>query len=185
MCCELREVRLREKPPAMLEASPKGTVPVLILPNGRVIDESLDIMRWSLSQRDSEGWLERDDPGLIADNDGTFKTSLDRYKYPDRHRGDPVQHRENGLAFLRKIDARLAASGQICGPKRGLVDAALYPFVRQFAAVDRPWFDAQPLPNLRIWLKCHLESDLFAATMIRVSPWSDGDPPIFFPQAEA
>ena len=125
--CELREVRLRDKPAAMLAASPKGTVPVLVLPDGRVIDESLDIMRWALSQRDPESWLDRDDPGLIAENDGPFKHSLDRYKYPDRHASDPIEHREMGLETLRKIDARLSAGGQLGGSARGLADAAIMP----------------------------------------------------------
>ena len=182
--CELREIRLRDKPVSMLEASPKGTVPVLVLPNGQVIEQSIDIMRWALSLSDPEGWLERDDPALIAENDGSFKYSLDRYKYPDRHDADPAEHREHGLAFLRNIDARLAADGQLCGPRRGLADAAIVPFVRQFAATDRDWFKAQPLPHLHVWLDGHLASDLFAATMIRFAPWSEGDPPMFFPQGE-
>jgi glutathione S-transferase len=180
--CELREIRLRDKPPSMLEASPKGTVPVLVLPDGQGIDESIDIMRWALSQSDPEGWLERDDAGLIAENDGGFKHSLDRYKYPDRHEADPFEHREQGLAFLRKLEARLSAEGQLCGSRRGLADAAIVPFVRQFAATDADWFDAQALPRLHVWLNGHLASELFATTMIRVGPWSAGDPPVFFPQ---
>ena len=179
--CELREVRLRDKPAAMLAASPKGTVPVLVLPDGRVIDESLDIMRSALSQRDPEGWLERHDPGLIAENDGPFKRSLDRYKYPDRHASDPIEDREMGLEFLRKINARLSAGGQLCGSAHGLADAAIMPFVRQFAATDQAWFDAQPLAHLHTWLKESLASDLFSAAMIRVAPWSPDDPPVYFP----
>jgi len=128
--CELREVKLGAKPPAMLAASPKGTVPVLVLPDGAVIDESLDIMRWALARHDPEGWLARDDMGLIAANDGAFKYNLDRYKYPDRHGADPLAHRERGLAWLRGIDARLAEHGQLCGAERGLADAAIMPFVR-------------------------------------------------------
>lgn len=173
--CELREVSLRSKPPAMLAASPKGTVPVLILPDGTVIDESIDIMRWALGRRDPEGWLSRDDPALIAANDGSFKRNLDGYKYPGRHAGDPLVHRDLGLEFLRDIDARLSAAGQLCGSTRGLADAAIMPFVRQFAAVDRQWFDAQPLPHLHKWLNGHLASDLFNRIMMRVKPWSQGD----------
>ena len=180
--CELREIRLRDKPGAMLEASPKGTVPVLVLPDGQVIEQSIEIMLWALSFSDPEGWLERDDPASIAENDGSFKHSLDRYKYPERHDADPAEHRELGLAFLRRIDARLSADGQLCGSHRGLADAAIMPFVRQFAATDRDWFDAQALPHLHVWLDGHLAPDLFAVTMIRVQPWSEGDPPVFFPQ---
>jgi glutathione S-transferase len=182
--CELREVTLRAKPAAMLAASPKGTVPVLVLPSGAVIDESLDIMRWALATSDPEDWLERDDPPLIAENDGAFKHALDRYKYPERYAEDPREYREQGLAFLQRIDARLAAGGQLCGPVRGLADAAIMPFVRQFAAVDRLWFDAQPLPHLRAWLGEHLASALFDTIMTRRQPWTPGDPPIFLPDLQ-
>ena len=143
---ELREVKLSAKPQAMLDASPKGTVPVLVLPGGTMLDESLDIMRWALANRDPEGWLTRDDAALIAMNDGPFKHDLDRFKYPERYGADPRAHSESGLAFLRELDGRLAAAGQLCGPVRGLTDAAIMPFVRQFAAVDREWFSALPLP---------------------------------------
>jgi glutathione S-transferase len=178
--CELREVKLSAKPQAMLVASPKGTVPVLVLPGGKVIGESLDIMRWALANRDPEGWLARDDPALIATNDGPFKHDLDRYKYPDRHGVDALLHRESGLAFLREIDARVADAGQLCGPARGLADAAIMPFARQFAAIDREWFDTQPLPHLKAWLAGHLASAVFNAIMLRVTPWSPGDPPVTF-----
>jgi glutathione S-transferase len=183
--CELREVALRAKPAAMLEASPKGTVPVLVLRDGTVIDESIDIMRWALATRDPEGWLARDDAALIATNDGAFKQDLDGYKYPGRHTGDPIAHRQSGLEFLRDVDARLAGGGQLCGSARGLADAAILPFVRQFAAVDPSWFDGQPLPSLKTWLHDHLASPLFQAIMLRVSPWSPGDPPVLFPPAKA
>lgn len=179
--CELREVRLRDKPPALLSASAKGTVPVLILPDGTVIEESLDIMRWALTIRDPETWLARDDPELVAANDGPFKHDLDRYKYPEKHGVDPLVYRGRGLTFLRVLDARLAAAGQLCGSARGMADAAIMPFVRQFAAVDRAWFGSQPLPHLRTWLDGHLASDLFGATMMRIAPWSPGDPAVLFP----
>ncbi|MCC2980975.1 glutathione S-transferase [Sphingomonas sp. IC4-52] len=175
---ELREVKLSQKPPAMLSASPKGTVPVLQLANGTVIDESLDIMRWALNRRDPEDWLLRDDPSLVAFSDSSFKRDLDRYKYPERHGADPVDHRDRALPFLRDLDARLAASGQLCGPSRGLADAAIMPFVRQFAAVDRSWFDGQQLPHLKRWLADHLASDLFQSVMLRLDPWAPGQRPV-------
>ena len=174
----LREVRLADKPSAMLSASPKGTVPVLLTVDGTVIDESLAIMRWALRARDPEGWLTRDDPVLLARNDGMFKHHLDRYKYPDRHGSDPDVHRGEGLRFLRDLDRRLTLAGQLCGSARGLADAAVMPFVRQFAAVDRNWFDAQPLPSLKVWLAGHLASDLFDRVMQRAAPWSPDDPPL-------
>ena len=112
---ELREVRLSDKPAAMLLASPKGTVPVLQLASGEVIDESLDIMRRVLETRDPEAWLARDDRALIAINDSASKHDLDRYKCPERHDCDPLAHQERGLVFLRELDVRLAAAGQLCG----------------------------------------------------------------------
>jgi glutathione S-transferase len=179
--CELREVKLAAKPEAMLDASPKGTVPVLVLPDGRVIDESLDIMRWALGVNDPEGWLARDDAALIARNDGPFKRDLDRYKYPDRHGADPLIHRANGLAFLNELEERLAGAGQLCEEVRGLADAAIMPFVRQFAAVDRKWFDAQPIPHVQSWLTHHVNSPLFEAVMVRMQPWVHGDEPVTWP----
>lgn len=162
------EVKLRDKPAAMLAASPKGTVPVLVLPDGRVIDESLDIMRHALTLNDPEDWLAREDAAAIAANDGAFKHHLDRYKYPDRHDGDPLAHRAAGLDWLRSLDARLARSDNLCGAARGLTDMAVMPFVRQFAAVDRDWFDAQDIANLQRWLAMHLASALFLDVMERV-----------------
>lgn len=178
---ELREVALRAKPAAMLEASPKGTVPVLVLPNGEVIDESIEIMRWALANRDPEDWLAGDDPALIAANDGPFKHDLDRYKYPERHDTDPLHHRQRGLAFLRELDERISAGGHLGGSAPGVADAAIMPFVRQFAAVDRAWFDAQSLPHLRDWLHRQTTSALFDAIMVRVPPWRPDDPPLVLP----
>ena len=169
---ELREVQLAHKPAAMLAASPKGTVPVLVLGDGTVIDESLLIMRWALTRNDPEGWLERDDADLIAINDGPFKDDLDRYKYPERHGSDALAHRERSLKFLSRIDQRLASAAQLCGSKLGMADAAIMPFVRQFAAVDSEWFAAQPIPHLKAWLAGHLGSTLFQAIMVRVPPWT-------------
>jgi len=169
---ELREVSLRMKPAEMLAVSAKGTVPVLVLPDGKVIDESLEIMRWALGRSDPEGWLERDDATFIAENDGPFKTDLDGYKYPDRHAGDPIAHRERGLMYLGKIEARLSGGGHLDGISRGFTDAAIIPFVRQFAAVDRNWFDRQALPKLQDWLDRYLRSELFGSIMEQNAQWS-------------
>jgi glutathione S-transferase len=176
--CEIREVKLSAKPAEMIAASPKATVPVLVLPDGAAIDESLDIMRWSLGRNDPERWLERTDESLIATNDGPFKFHLDRYKYPERHGCDPMDHRAAGLALLQALEARLAGQAHLGGSRRGLTDAAIMPFVRQFAATDRDWFDAQPLPALQAWLADYLASPAFAAAMIRLPPWRPGDEPV-------
>ncbi|MFN3818364.1 glutathione S-transferase [Blastomonas sp.] len=172
---ELREIVLRAKPQAMLDASPKATVPVLVLRDGTVIDESLDIMRWALSLDDPEAWLAGDDAALIAANDGPFKHHLDRYKYPSRYDEDPLAHRDAGLAHLMMLEDRLQAQAHVCGDRRGLADIALFPFVRQFAATDADWFADQGLPRVQAWLAQMTGSDLFARCMLRVPPWQPGD----------
>jgi glutathione S-transferase len=175
---ELREVKLSTKPEAMLAASPKATVPVLVLPDGKVIDQSIDIMHWALARNDPEGWLERDDPALIIANDGPFKYALDRYKYPERHGSNAETHRMNGLAFLQQIEDRLSKAANLGGATPSLADAAIIPFVRQFAAVDPDWFAEQQLARLKIWLSGYLRSDLFGAIMFRAPTWSPLDAPI-------
>ena len=181
--CHIREVKLSHKPEELIAASPKGTVPVLAEVGGRVIEESLEIMRWSLQLSDPEGWLARDDPALIEMIDGPFKTHLDRYKYPERHASAPAEHRAAGLALLEGLEMRLAAGFNLCGDARGVTDAAIFPFVRQFAETDRAWFDVQPLPRLQAWLRSHTASALFGAVMVRLAPWRRDDAPIEFPAA--
>ncbi len=176
----LREVKLAAKPPALIAASPKATVPVLALPDGMVIDESLAIMRWALAQNDPEGWLEGNDPALIAANDGAFKLHLDRAKYPARYEYDGIDHRAAALALLAPLETRLANTPFLCGPTRNLTYIALFPFMRQFAHIDREWFAAQPLPGLQAWLGRHIASDLFAAIMPKFVPWAEGDAPVLF-----
>ena len=179
--CEIREVKLSQKPAELIAASPKATVPVLVRPDGGVIEESREIMHWALAGNDPEGWLDREDADLIAANDGPFKHHLDRYKYPERHGSQPDEHRAAGIEMLRGLEARLASQANLCGNARGMTDAAIFPFVRQFAATDRAWFDAQPLPHLQAWLAGHLGSALFAATMLRLAPWRPEDAPMLFP----
>ena len=178
--CEIREVKLSAKPAELMAASAKATVPVMVLPDGAVIDESLDVMRWALRRHDPEGWLDGDDAALIAANDGPFKHALDRTKYPDRHGSDPAVHRAEALKFLETLEARLIGSANLCGPGMALTDAVILPFVRQFAAIDRVWFASQPLPATQAWLARHLASPLFEATMVRLAPWCAGDTPIVF-----
>ena len=175
--CEIREIKLRDKPAEMIAASPKATVPVLVLPDGTAIDESIDIMRWALARGDPEHWLDGDDRALIAANDGPFKHHLDRYKYPERHDSDPAAHREEGLAMLMALEARLATQSHLSGTRWTLTDAAILPFVRQFAAIDPGWFPAQPIPAVRRWLEAGLASPLFERVMVRLPQWRAGDPP--------
>ncbi|QTD54769.1 glutathione S-transferase [Parasphingorhabdus cellanae] len=179
----LREVVLRDKPEEMIAASPKATVPVLVLHDDSVIDESLAIMHWALAGHDPDGWLEQEEAGRewIAETDGEFKTNLDRYKYPTRYEDvDPMAHRSAGLRFLEKLDAQLSEKGQLLRDKPSLADHAIFPFVRQFANNDRAWFDAQALPALQAWLAGHLQSDLFLTAMKKYPQWKTGDPePLF------
>ena len=183
--CEIREVKLAAKPPEMVAISPKATVPVLELPDGRVIDESLDIMRWALARNDPAGWLKRSDADLIGRNDGAFKHYLDRYKYPNRHGSDPAVHRAAALELLYPLEERLSEGPYLCGNAIGLADAALMPFVRQFAETDRGWFDTRSLPHVQSWLATLLASPLFLAAMVRLSPWQADDLPILFGEGEA
>ena len=178
---EVREIRLRAKPEAMLAASPKGTVPVLVLAGGGVIDQSIDIMRWALHRHDPEAWLDGDDRALIADCDDRFKHHLDRTKYPERHASDPVAHRIAAVEWLGLLEQRLARHDNLCGTRRSLTDAAIMPFVRQFAAIDPDWFAQQPLPRVQDWLARHLQSALFETVMVRFDPWSPKDAPIHWP----
>ena len=177
--CELREVKLRDKPAALIAASAKATVPVLVLPDGTVIDQSLDIMRWALGRNDPENWLAGDDAALIAANDGPFKHHLDRAKYPGRY-PESGDHRAEALALLAPLEARLAKTSNLCRETPALTDIALLPFVRQFAEIDRTWFDAQPLPGLQRWLQEHLAGALFTAAMVRLPVWQPGDAPTLF-----
>jgi glutathione S-transferase len=182
--CVLREVALSSKPAQLIAASPKAAVPVLVVTADQVLEESIDIMRWALGRRDPQGWLEADPAAtgeLIEANDGAFKQHLDRYKYPDRYGLDPLEHRSAGLKVLKGLDERLASQANLCGNGMSLADAALLPFVRQYAQVDRAWFEDQPLPNLKQWLERHLSSPLFERISLRIRPWSEGDPPILFP----
>jgi glutathione S-transferase len=181
---EHREITLKNKPAEMLAASPKGTVPVLVLPGGEVIDESLDVMLWALRRNDPEGWLAPaqgsvdDMLALITGNDGAFKRSLDRYKYPNRYAeeyaGDAEafaqQQRNLGSAWLLTLDGMLAG-GWLFGLHASLADMALLPFVRQFAHTDPAWFAAQPWPRLQAWLARFEASALYAGVMDKYAPW--------------
>ena len=180
----LREVVLRDKPVEMLDASPKGTVPVLVGDDGAVIEESLELMLWALAHKDPGNWLEHRGEAMeiIKEADGDFKFHLDRYKYPVRYDDvDPAEHRAAGLEILERWNARIAEQGgQLIGSRPGLADYAIFPFVRQFANHDRVWFDALPLAELQRWLDQHLESEIFRTTMAKYPQWKTGDAePVF------
>jgi glutathione S-transferase len=186
--CELREVVLRDKPQAMLDASPKATVPVLVLSDGRVIDQSLDIMIWTLTRNDPMSWMQPESGSptqmlaLIAECDGQFKHALDRYKYPDRYQlASGLSYRDQGARWLWELERRLQENDYLFGAHAALADMAILPFVRQFAHVDKAWFDEQSWPSLRSWLAAWMETDLFEAVMQKFPAWKSGDAPRLFP----
>ena len=177
---ELREIVLRDKPQAFLDASPSATVPCLVTA-GQTLDESLDIMHWALQRRDPADWLTMPNDGhrLIAHADGPFKHALDRTKYASRYPDeDPAIHRAAAAEFLNTLNAQL--TDWLFG-RPTLADYAILPFVRQFAFIDKTWFDAQPWPNLHRWLATFLTSENFAAIMQKYPQWHPGDSPTHFP----
>ena len=163
----IHEVDLRHKPAHFLAASPKGTVPVLVLTNGQVVDESLDIMRWALRQNDPEDWLAGDDPALIERFDDGFKHHLDLYKYAANDSDERIDNRNMCMRILNDLELRLTISPHLSREARSFADIAIMPFVRQCAAVDRAWFDAQPVPRVRHWLVMQTTSSLFEHAMKR------------------
>jgi glutathione S-transferase len=184
---ELREIVLRDKAPEFLAASPKGTVPVLVLDDGSVIDESLDVMSWALASHDPENWLSPSPSGtdamldLIRSSDCDFKKHLDAYKYASRGEpGSGLVARQAGAEFLISLDSRLEQQEFLFGDRIRLADVAIFPFVRQFAFVDRDWFDLQAWPHLRRWLDDQLASARFGAVMTKYGKWQAGDEPRYF-----
>lgn len=209
--CELREVVLRAKPAALLAVSPKGTVPVLVQTDGRVIEQSLDIMRWALSLNDPGQWLQPEQDGqaammrLVAECDGAFKTQLDRYKYPSRYATEvaafadsgrafaefpniadsalafSLWHRRQATLFLDGLEQRLQRAPWLFGQRASLADMAIAPFVRQFAQHDEAWFQSQPWPGLQAWLEAIVAGEAFAAIMLKVPAWQPDMPVVVFP----
>ncbi|MBO6757679.1 MAG: glutathione S-transferase [Roseibium sp.] len=184
---ELREIVLRDKAPEFVAVSPSATVPCLVLADGTVIDESLDIMLWALRRNDPHGWLHPEAGGadamaaLIEMIDGPFKRHLDRYKYETRFEGvDRLAERTAAAAILNGFEPRLEAEGWLCGARASLADMAILPFVRQFANSDRAWFDGEDWPALRRWLTAFETSDAFAGIMSKYARWQAGDTPVVF-----
>ena len=172
---ELREVSLANKPAEMLSISPKGTVPVLQLEE-RVIDESIEVMDWALAQSDPDNWLALDiqqqQQSLIEENDNQFKLWLDKYKYWDRHPEKSQQaYRSQAEKFISKLEKNLTQHSYLLRNKICMADIAIFPFIRQFAFVDKDWFDQADYPNLQQWLNKFLESHLFNQVMKKYSVW--------------
>ncbi|MDP0562146.1 MAG: glutathione S-transferase [Candidatus Endonucleobacter sp. (ex Gigantidas childressi)] len=184
---ELREVVLADKPDELLSCSPKGTVPVLCLSNGTVIDESLDIMMWALAQNDQENWLpktkeaKQKTASLIDLNDNSFKTQLNHYKYPDRFPEHLQTHyRQEAEVFLQQLDNNLKENTYLLGDLITLADMAISPFIRQFASVDRGWFDNSSYTSLQKWLATVLASPLFFGVMEKYPRWEKNNSVLIF-----
>lgn len=185
---ELREITLKNKPPQMLVISPKGTVPVLQLLNGTVIEESREIMTWALEQQDAQGLLATQTlpqaNTLIDKNDNEFKYWLDRYKYADRHlEMSQAEYRQRGEAFLQILEELLIKNPYLLGESITIADIGIMPFVRQFAHVNRKVFYDLPYPNLQRWLQDWLNHPLFLQAMTKFAPWQEKDDVVVFPAA--
>ena len=183
---ELREITLKNKPDQMLAISPKGTVPVLQLADGTVIEESAEIMMWALEQNDPQGLLDEkissEANALIAQNDNEFKQWLDRYKYADRHpEMTQIEYRQKGEIFLQDLEALLTKNTYLLGNNVTVADIGIMPFVRQFAHVDRDIFYSLPYPKLQLWLQYWLEHPLFVQAMTKFQPWQEDDEVVVFP----
>ena len=183
---ELREIVLKNKPSQMLAISPKGTVPVLQLPEGRVIEESRDIMVWALEHNDKQGLLDakliKQATDLLDKNDHEFKHWLDHYKYADRYpEMSQAEYQERGEVFLQSLEALLNKNAYLLGDSISIADIGIMPFVRQFAHVDRDVFYGLPYPKLQRWLQDWLEHPLFKQAMTKFDPWQEGDEVIIFP----
>lgn len=159
--CQI-EVDLKNKPIEMINASAKATVPVLILENKIVIDQSLEIMRWALKQSDPDGWLTTKGDDLIHYNDTQFKPMLDGYKYDQYNR---EAHRDNAQDYLQQLDKLLSKNHYLLNDKISIADVAIFPFIRQFYMVDQKWFNESPYSVLRAWLERFLSYELFVHIM--------------------
>ena len=177
---ELREIVLSAKPQLMLDISPKGTVPVLQLQDGSVLEESREIMLWALEQNDPQSWLQynhKDEAAVLIDfNDGEFKQHLDHYKYADRFPDMPMEsYRNQGESFLNMLEQKLSTQAYLMGERISVADIAIFPFIRQFAYVDKPWFDASEYKHVQRWLLGLLDDDLFIQVMHKFPQWRAGD----------
>ncbi|STY28245.1 glutathionine S-transferase [Legionella wadsworthii] len=170
---EQREVDLKNKPQEMLLASPKGTVPVLILNNGHVIDESIEIMKWALAQSDPEGWfsahIKEACQNIVSLNDFEFKPLLDGYKYPQKSAKEPLYYRNQAREYLEILESLLRKHRFLFADNISMADVALFPFIRQFYMVDPNWFEDSEYKFLKEWVAFFLNSELFLSVMKKSS----------------
>ena len=182
--CEIREIKLSNKPKEMLAISPKGTVPVLILENGDILDESLDVMLWAIEQGNLRNLFnlgKKEILDLIKINDGEFKDAIDRYKYSSLYPEKPmIEYRKMGELFLEKIESYLEKNKFIFGKNISLADLAIFPFVRQFCRVDIDWFNSSLFKKIKEWTLFFEGSENFIDIMRKIKPWTTGDKPTLF-----
>lgn len=180
---QLREIILKHKPEAMIQASPKGTVPVLIEKDGHVVDESLDIMKWALEGSQLLKSATSTMHLLIKENDEVFKGWLDKYKYADRYpEHSEVYYREQGEIFLEKLERQLTDSNRLFSNEYSFADLAILPFIRQFAFVDINWFTNSKYQNVYRWLTAFIESELFLSVMRKYPTWLESNQEFIFPE---
>jgi glutathione S-transferase len=187
---ELRDVKLDNKPQAMLIASPKGTVPILVLSPKEIIDESLDVMLWSLGKSDPNNLLGNHPDGsselpkilsFVNKYDQEFKGCIERYKCAKRyHEPNLVECREACEAYIQDLELRLSEHEYVMGTNESLADIAIFPFIRQFAKVERQWYVQAPYPNLKRWLNKYLQSAMFNKVMAQFPIWEEGNEPVSF-----
>ena len=186
--CELREVKLSNKPQEMLDISPKGTVPVLQLTDGKILEESLDIIFWAykknINSQIYNDYLinKKNIDELINIFDNSFKYNLDRYKYPNRFEGvDNLYHRGKCLDILKLVSQTLLNKNYIFSESLGIGDICIFPFIRQFRIANMEWFDEQiEIKNIITWFNKINSSDLFNKIMLKYDPWVDSDKPVIF-----
>ena len=187
--CEIREVRLSNKPSEMLTLSPKGTVPVLLLENGLVLDESLDIMFWALERNDPNSLLqdylinESENKKILNMIDNDFKFALDRYKYPNRYDDiDPLKYRDICENILVSINNKINEYNYIYGKHLSFIDMAVLPFIRQFRIANPVWFDNEMSQiKIKFWLENFLSLTTFKNVMIKYPEWVNAREKIIFP----
>ncbi|CDZ78500.1 glutaredoxin 2 [Legionella massiliensis] len=171
---EEREVDLKNKPIELIALSPKATVPVLVLGDGTIIDQSLDIIKWALGQSDPDKWLskelEKESSELIYSNDYQFKPILDSYKYYQRAEiQDPIYYQQQAGKYLSLLNNLLIKHQYLLADRITIADIAIFPFIRQFYMVDEKWFINSEFTYLVDWLKFFLDSALFLRVMVKKS----------------
>jgi glutathione S-transferase len=189
---ELREILLKDKPQTMLDISPKATVPVLVESKQQVVDESIDIMFWALSKNDPSSWyfgleseMQQSIKQLIQVNDQDFKPNLDQYKYAARFpENTEASYRDRAIPYLNQLEKLLINNSYLFSNQETLADIAIFPFIRQFAFVNKAWFDQSEYVLLRKWLNLWLGSSVFSQAMTKYPQWQNGDEITIYPSAQ-